>query len=184
MLCAAVAVTLLATIGAGRVAGSALPLAEAARAAGVGWTAVPLRIGATVAALGALLGLLSGVSRTVLAMARRGDLPRPLAAVDPAAQVPRTAQLAVGVAVVGLLLVADLRHAIGFSSFGVLLYYAIANAAAWTQPPEYRRWPRWVSAAGLVGCVLLALTLPIGSVLVGALVIAAGLVGRRMAGAA
>jgi APA family basic amino acid/polyamine antiporter len=184
ILYAAVALTLLATIGADRVAGSALPLAEAARAAGVGWTAVPLRIGATVAALGALLGLLSGVSRTVLAMARRGDLPRPLATVEPAAQVPRTAQLAVGVAVVALLLVADLRHAIGFSSFGVLLYYAIANAAAWTQPPEYRRLPRWVSATGLVGCVLLALTLPIGSVLVGALVIAAGLVGRRMAGAA
>jgi APA family basic amino acid/polyamine antiporter len=32
-----------------------------------------------------------------------------------------------------LVLTTDLRAAIGFSSFGVLLYYAVANASAWTQ---------------------------------------------------
>ena len=35
--------------------------------------------------------------------------------------------------------VADLRSAIGFSSFAVLTYYGIANAAAWTLGPDERR---------------------------------------------
>ena len=178
-LYAALALLLLATIGASGIASSALPLLAAAQAADVSWVGVFVRVGATVAALGALLGLLSGVSRTVLAMARRGDLPRRLAAVDAANQVPAVAQWWVAGAVVALVLLTDLRHAIGFSSFGVLLYYAIANASAWTQTAEHRRWPRWVQGAGLVGCLVLAATLPIGSVLAGALVVGVGVVGRR-----
>ena len=30
----------------------------------------------------------------------------------------------------------DVRGAIGFSSFGVLAYYAVANASAWTLSPR------------------------------------------------
>ena len=178
-LYAALALLLLATIGASGIASSALPLLAAAQAADVSWVGVFVRVGATVAALGALLGLLSGVSRTVLAMARRGDLPRRLAAVDAANQVPAVAQWWVAGAVVALVLLTDLRHAIGFSSFGVLLYYAIANASAWTQTADHRRWPRWVQGAGLAGCLVLAATLPMGSVLAGALVVGVGVVGRR-----
>ena len=177
-LYAVLALLLLATIGAGGIAGSALPLLAAAQSAGVSWVGVFLRVGATVASLGALLGLLSGVGRTVLAMARRGDLPRLLARVDPGAQVPVIAQLWVAGAVAALVLLTDLRHAIGFSSFGVLLYYAIANASAWTQAGEHRRWPRWVQGAGLVGCLVLAASLPLGSMVTGALVVGVGVGGR------
>jgi len=177
-LYAVLALLLLATIGAGGIAGSALPLLAAAQSADVSWVGVFLRVGATVASLGALLGLLSGVGRTVLAMARRGDLPRRLARVDPGAQVPVIAQLWVAGAVAALVLLTDLRHAIGFSSFGVLLYYAIANASAWTQAGEHRRWPRWVQAAGLVGCLVLAASLPLGSMVTGALVVGVGVGGR------
>ncbi|HOF64133.1 MAG TPA: amino acid permease, partial [Dermatophilaceae bacterium] len=74
----------------------------------------------------------------------------------------------------------DVRHAIGFSSFGVLLYYAIANAAALTQDDAHRRWPRGIQVAGLVGCLVLALTVPPLSLALGAGVIAAGLVGRHL----
>lgn len=178
-LYAALALLLLVTIGAQGIAGSPLPLLAAAQAADVSWVGVFLRIGATVAAVGALLGLLSGVGRTVLAMARRGDLPRRLAAVDPIHQVPAVAQLTVAGAVAALVILTDLRHAIGFSSFGVLLYYAIANASAWTQPAEHRRWPRWIQAAGLLGCLVLAATLPWGSVVAGAAVVGIGVAGRR-----
>ena len=89
------------------------------------------------------------------------------------------AQWWVAGAVVALVLLTDLRHAIGFSSFGVLLYYAIANASAWTQTADHRRWPRWVQGAGLAGCLVLAATLPMGSVFAGALVVGVGVVGRR-----
>jgi APA family basic amino acid/polyamine antiporter len=70
---------------------------------------------------------------------------------------------------------------IGFSSFGVLLYYAIANASAYTQPREQRRWPRAVNVLGLVGCAVLAVTLPATSVLAGAAVLLLGLAGRLVA---
>ncbi|MGH9154753.1 MAG: amino acid permease, partial [Acidimicrobiales bacterium] len=112
--------------------------------------------------------------RTGFAMAARGDLPRWLGAVHPVHRVPHRADLAVGAAVAGLVLVADLRGAIGFSSFTVLGYYAITNAAAWTLPPAQRRWPRALSGAGLAGCLVLAATLPRRSVVVGAAVVAAG----------
>jgi APA family basic amino acid/polyamine antiporter len=178
-LYAVVALVLLATLGGAGIARNPLPLLASASAADVSWVGAILRVGAAVACLGSLLGLLSGVSRTVLGMARNGDLPGRLAAVTDGTRVPAVAQLAVAGAVVVLILVTDVRHAIGFSSFGVLLYYAIANAAAWTQEGIHRRWPRAVQAGGLVGCVVLALTLPIGSVLAGLAVVTVGVVGRR-----
>ena len=78
------------------------------------------------------------------------------------------------------MLTTDLRGAIGFSSFGVLTYYAVANAAACTQSVEHRRWPRWLNVVGLVGCVVLVASLPLGSVIAGLAVLAAGIAGRAL----
>ena len=79
-----------------------------------------------------------------------------------------------GVAVVVLVLVADLRGAIGFSSFGVLLYYLVANASALTQPAGERLVPRWLSWVGAIGCVVLVVTLPVVSIVAGVAVFAVG----------
>jgi APA family basic amino acid/polyamine antiporter len=161
--------------------GTSTPVAAATEALGAGWAAPLVRIGAAAAALGALLALLAGVGRTTLAMARERDLPSPLASVDPRHRVPDRAQVVIGVAVVALVLAADLRGAIGFSSFGVLVYYAVANLAALRQPPEQRRWPRSLQVLGLVGCVVMAAALPLGSVVAGLVVFAVGIVGRAVA---
>ncbi|HYJ13386.1 MAG TPA: APC family permease [Thermomicrobiales bacterium] len=170
-----VAVTSLIAAGATALAESEAPLLTVVEEAGVGQIGWIVRVGGFVAATGALLGLMAGIGRTSLAMARHGDFPSRFARVDPAHQVPVTAQVAIGCIVGVLLLVADLRNAIGFSSFGVLLYYAVTNAAAWTQPAEDRRYPKWLQAMGLVGCLVLALTLPLTAVIVGILVLAVGL---------
>jgi APA family basic amino acid/polyamine antiporter len=77
-----------------------------------------------------------------------------------------------------VVLVADLRSAIGFSGVGVLIYYALANASAWTLPGPARRWLRPLAAVGLTGCVVLVATLPPGSVLAGLCALAAGLAAR------
>lgn len=180
VLYAAVGIVLLRALG-DDLATSAAPLSAAATAAGAGWLEPVVRIGAVAAALGALLALLAGVGRTTLAMARERDLPRWLDSVDARHQVPDHAQLAVGAAIVALVLVADLRGAIGFSSFGVLVYYAVANLSAFAQPADQRRWPRSVNVAGLVGCVVLVATLPAPSVLAGLLMLAVGIVGRGVA---
>ena len=171
---ATVAVSALLAAGPAALAGSNAPLDTAVRAGSLDGLAPVVRVGGTVAALGVLLSLIVGVSRTAFAMAAQGELPRWLDAVHPVHRVPHRAEVAVGAVVAAVVLVADLRGAIGFSSFAVLTYYAIANASAWTQPAEQRRWPRPIAGLGVVGCGVLASTLPTGSVVGGALVLAIG----------
>ncbi|HEV2127852.1 MAG TPA: APC family permease [Thermomicrobiales bacterium] len=161
-----------------RLAESTAPLVTAIRGAGVADIGPVVRIGAMVASLGALLALIAGIGRTSLAMARHGDLPGYLAAVHPRYRVPHHAELTLTLVVSGLVLLTDLRGAIGFSSFGVLVYYAVANASAWTQTGNDRRWPRWLNTLGLVGCLVLVATLPVGAVLTGIAMFAIGIVGR------
>nr|WP_086829663.1 APC family permease [Allokutzneria sp. NRRL B-24872] len=163
-----VAVTVLSVLGPDRLAESTAPLVDVVVEAGFPGLAPVVGVGAAVAALGALLALVLGVSRTVLAMARDRRLPVALAAVHPRFRVPHRAELAVGAVVAVAAGVADLRGVIGFSSFGVLVYYAIANASAFTLGR------RVVPVVGFVGCVVLAVTLPVASVLGGAAVVVVG----------
>ncbi|MEP6479014.1 MAG: APC family permease [Rhodoglobus sp.] len=184
---ALVAATLLGTLGAHGVAGSTAPLRDAVEVAGWGWAAPVVRVGAAAASLGALLALIAGVGRTTLAMAREGDLPRWLGAVHPRFFVPHRAEIALAIAVSLLVLVVDLRSAIGFSSFGVLLYYTVANIAAFSQPVDRRRYPRILPLIGVIGCLVLVATLPLGAIVVGLGVVFFGvgyrLITRRAGGA-
>ena len=171
---AVVAVSALAAVGADALAGSRSPLATGVAAGSLSSLEPAVRVGAAVASLGVLLSLLAGVSRTAFAMADNRELPHWLAAVHPHYRVPHHAELAIGAVVVAVVSVADVRSAIGFSSFAVLLYYAIANASALTLRRDERRWPRWISAHGLVGCLVLAFALPVLSIVLGAAILAAG----------
>jgi len=173
---AAVAVSALFAVGPDALADSIAPLTTAVRAGPFDWAVPLVRIGAAVGSAGVLLSLLVGVSRTTFAMAGEGDLPRPLAAVHPVRKVPQRAELAVAAVVVAVVCVADLRGAIGFSSFAVLGYYAVANAAALTLRPDERSGSRVVSMVGLGGCALLAATLPTASVFGGGVLFTCGLV--------
>jgi APA family basic amino acid/polyamine antiporter len=145
-----------------------------------GVTAVT-RFGAGFAALGVLLNLIPGVSRTALAMARRRELPHMFAHVDPRRSLPLRAELTVTAVVVLLVVVLDLRGAIGFSGVAVLTYYAITNASALTLGAAPRRWPRGIAVAGLAGCVALVLALPSSAVLSGTTVLLIGVVVRLIA---
>jgi basic amino acid/polyamine antiporter, APA family len=171
---AAVAVSVLLGAGASSIAAAAAPLATAVEAGRLGWLSPVVRVGATVASLGVLLSLIVGVSRTAFSMAANRDLPAFLAAVHPRYRVPHRAELAVGVIVASVAAVADIRSAIGFSSFAVLTYYAITNAASWTLSASERRWPRALSGLGLLGCLVLAVTLPLVSVIGGTVLLALG----------
>lgn len=171
----------LLAAGPERLAASTAPLVTAVQHAGVGGVAPIVRIGGIVASLGALLALIAGIGRTSLAMARNRDLPTWLAEVHPRYRVPHHAEIALAVVVSALALVADLRGAIGFSSFGVLVYYAIANASAFTQTGDQRRWPRSLNLLGLIGCLILVATLPVQAVVAGLIMFAIGLAGRFIA---
>ena len=158
------------------------PFRAALDAVGAGgvW-AVVVTIGAVAAASGALLALVAGISRTVLAMARERDLPPVLAHVSPRFSVPQRAEAAAGIAVVLLVLLAsDVLVAIAASSFGVLLYYAVANLAALTQTGQWRLFPKAMQWLGLVGCVLLVAALPGRTIVAGLVLVALGLAYRGL----
>ncbi|PCE14449.1 transporter [Microbacterium sp. SZ1] len=176
---AAVGIAVTLTLGADAAATSA-PLAEVVAA--TEWSALGpvVRIAAAAASLGALLALLTGIGRTTLAMARESDLPRVLARIDDRWHVPRRAEIAVGIVVIGIVLLGDLRETIGFSSFGVLLYYLIANAAAFRQTGSARRYPRALQVVGALGCLLLVNTLPVVASLIGTVVVLLGILYRAI----
>ena len=165
---AAVTVAVGLQLGGDVLAASTAPLADAVRAAGHSGFEPVIRAGAAIAALGSLLSLILGVSRTTLAMARDRHLPHALATVHPRFATPHRAELVVGGLVAVIAAFADVRGAIGFSAFAVLVYYAIANASAMTLGR------RVIPAAGLAGCVVLAVLLPISSVVIGGCVVALG----------
>nr|WP_319448106.1 MULTISPECIES: APC family permease [unclassified Mycobacterium] len=163
---AVVAIAVLGVMGSAAMASATAPLADAV--AGHPGLVPVVRVGAVVAAVGALLALILGVSRTTLAMARDRQLPHALAAVHPRFDSPYRAEVAVGFVVAVLAAFVDVRGAIGFSSFTVLLYYAITNAAAFTLGRTV------IPVLGFVGCVVLAFALPLASVLTGAGVVVLG----------
>lgn len=178
----ALAVVLLLVLGPGYLAAAGdAPLADLVVVSGWTWAVPVVQVGAAIAALGALLALIAGIGRTALAMARDRELPTALASVHPRSHVPWVAEIVVALAIIALVLLVDLRGAIGFSSFGVLVYYLIANASALTQPAAERRVPRWLSAAGAVGCLVLVATLPVEAVLGGLAVFAVGALVRLVA---
>jgi APA family basic amino acid/polyamine antiporter len=177
-----VAVTALGTLGADRLAGSLSPLAEVTEVAGWRWAGVVVRFAAVIAASGALLTLLAGVSRTVFAMAQNRDLPAWLGAVHDRRKTPYRSEIVVGLTVMIVLALTDLSGAVGFSSFLVLWYYAVANLAALRLEADERRWPRFFSMLGLVGCLLLGLSLQPSTVAVGAGLLATGWLVRSLRG--
>lgn len=151
-----IALVCLKVLGSAGLAAAVAPLAEVTRAAGADALVPVVRGGATVAIVGVLLALIAGVGRTALAMARRGDLPRGLAAVHHG--VPARAEIVVAGAVILLVLLGGLGSAIALSSCAVLIYYAVANAAAWTLPGRW--WARPVAGFGLIACLtIMAATL-------------------------
>ncbi|MGO2720803.1 APC family permease [Brachybacterium tyrofermentans] len=148
--------------------------------AGGAWSVV-ITIGAVAAAAGALLALIAGVSRTMLAMARGGDLPRTLAKSSNRYAVPQRAEIVAALAVLALVLLAsDVLVAIAASAFGVLLYYAIGNLAAFTQAGQWRLFPTAMQIGGLIGCVVLVAALPGRTVVAGVVLVGIGVAYRAI----
>ncbi|MFC8409140.1 APC family permease [Arthrobacter sp. NPDC057259] len=165
---------------AGQLARSTAPLLDAVAASPLHGFAAVVQFGSAAACLGALLALITGVGRTTLAMARERDLPPVLARVGGGHAVPFVAELTVAAVAIGLLLTSNVLTVVGFSSFGVLVYYAVTNAAAFTLPERAWHAPRWLNVLGFAGCLVLAATLPTASVSVMAALLAAGVVVRLL----
>jgi APA family basic amino acid/polyamine antiporter len=141
-----------------------------------GWAVILV---AAAAGLGSMLALLAGVSRTAATMAEDSELPALLGRRNRAG-APWIAEVIVGAGAIGLLLVGELSWVIGFSSFSVLLYYAIAHLSAWLIP-EVGKTVRIVAFLGFGLCALLAVAVPGPAVWVSVLILAAALAVRALA---
>lgn len=137
-----------------------------------------LSLGAVTATAGVLLSQLLGVSRVLLAMGRRGDVPPLFARVSQGYGVPFVGVLFCGGVVVLLALFGTLKVITASATFAILLYYAVANLAALRLTGEQKRFPRIVAYIGLVSCLLLAASLPIAVIATGSLILAVGFVFR------
>jgi len=166
--------TAILCVDLSQLADAKAPLVLAVESGRFSALAPVVRLGASVASVGVLLSLLAGVSRTTFAMAANKELPAFFSVVHPIYQVPHRAELFVGLVVAAVVSVADIRTAIGFSSFAILGYYAIANVAAVALKSEERQWPQWMSVAGLVSCLTIAFSLPRVSVVGGVLLFIVG----------
>ncbi|MGA4508023.1 APC family permease [Propionibacteriaceae bacterium G1746] len=175
-----VALTLIDRLGVETLAHSSRPLHDAARAMDSSGVLVWfVAAAAALACLGAMLNLMTGIGRTSMAMARERDLPAWLAVTHPKYKVPHRAEIILAVVVCVLVLFGGLRDVISFSSFGVLLYYTVANLAALKQT-QGRRFPKWLQVLGLVLCLALVATLTWTVLVTGVVVLAIGLVGRKL----
>jgi len=165
----------LMVVGPSALAHSSAPLITATQSLGGEHWKWLVIAGSALATLGVLISLMTGISRTMFAMASDKKLPRYLAKVHPRHKVPHVAEITVGVLTASAVLLADVRSAVGFSAFTVLLYYLVTNMSAVTLQKSDRLFPKVLSVLGMIGCVTLAFTLPVSSVLAGSTVMVIGL---------
>ena len=154
----------------------AAPLEVAAREFGIPGASTILAVGAITAMLGVLLNLILGLSRVLLAMGRRRDMPAAVARLDEAGTTPYVAVIVMGVVVGALALIGNVRTTWSFSAFTVLVYYALTNASALRLSDAERFYPRWISWAGLAACLFLAFWVEQQILLVGLGLLVVGLI--------
>jgi len=135
---------------------------------------------ATVASLGSILALLAGVSRTAATMGEDRELPKVFEQRNRFGS-PWLAEVVIAVGASALVTIGNLAEVIGFSSFSVLVYYAIAHISALGQPSNERVIPSFIAWFGLVLCIWLALAVPGFAAEISLVILAVALVFRRVA---
>jgi basic amino acid/polyamine antiporter, APA family len=158
------------------VDGEAAPLMVVAQTLSLPVIGPVITTAAITAMLGVLLNLILGLSRVLLGMARRRDVPHVISRINPNTQSPVAAVWVTGVIIGLLVLSGDVVFTWSFSAFTVLIYYSITNLSALFLPEEYRLYPRIIPVMGLFGCLFLAAWIDPKIMLLGVGVIVVGLV--------
>jgi len=154
-------------IGTPDLALSGSPLADAIRVTGSPTAVMVISLGAMIATASVLLTTIMGISRIVFAMARNNDLPAILSKISPRFSTPHYAIWITGIFMVAAILLADLTLVVAVSTFAMLIFYFIANIAAFRIPSSYRRYPGIVPVIGVVTCAGLVIFLEINSWIIG-----------------
>ena len=171
-----VAFVSVGVLGSERLAAGEAPLFNVASAIGDRWLITLLSLASLTALFGVLLSQIAGISRMGFAMARGGDLPQVLANVK--RNVPYIGILGTGLAIWLLSLIGSIPLIAMTASFSILLYYSLANLSALRQREEHRIVPRIFPYIGLITCIILAVSLPWKTIVVGLAILVSGFILR------
>lgn len=174
----AVGAVAVGSVGAEALAASGSPLERAAETFTFPGVGRLLAVGAASAMLGVLLSQIIGISRMMLAMARRCDLPGFLGKIESKRGVPARGIVITGAIALALALAGTLKPVLAAAAFTILVYYSITNIAALRMAAADRLYPPWVAWAGLVTCIAMALSLKPSTVISGLALLATGCVLR------
>ena len=140
-------------VGAPALAKSGSPLADALSMTGSSGAVLLISAGAMIATASVLLTTIMGISRIVFSMARSQDLPFLFERIHPRFSTPHYAIAITGAGMIAALLLADLALVVAVSTFAMLIYYLIANIAAFRLHREHRLYPSWVPVIGALSCI-------------------------------
>ena len=176
----------IAAVGADTLAAATkeqtAPLAVVARQFGIPGAGRILVVGAVTAMLGVLLNLILGLSRVLLSMGRRRDMPSIFARLNRSGTTPYPAVILIGTAIAALVLIGNVKTTWSFSAFTVLVYYALTNLSAIRLSESERLYPRFIPWVGLISCLFLAFWVEQLIWMIGLGLIALGLVWHFVAG--
>jgi len=171
-----VSVIAVGLVGASGLSQSGSPLAAAIGITGSTTAVVLISLGAMIATASVLLTTLMGISRIMFAMARTGDLPAFLKRIHPQFSTPHYAICISGACIIAAILLADLTLVVAVSTFAMLIFYLIANIAAFRIPLKYRQYPALVPVIGTISCIVLIGFLTISSWIIGIVGLVIGIV--------
>lgn len=180
LLYMAVSIVAVGVIGTPRMSGSTSPLQEVAAALEAPALGVVIAIGASTAMLGVLLSQILGISRMMLAMGRRNDLPAFFQTIHGRYKVPHSGIIATGIIILLITVTGSFEFIVRAASFTILLYYSITNIAALRQPRDQQLYGKTIPVLGLVGCIMMATALPVEVVLSGIGLLLAGFMFRLL----
>lgn len=180
ILYAAVSMVAIGVIGSERMAESKSPLQMVADALSTPAINTIVTIGASTAMLGVLLSQILGISRMMLAMGRRNDLPPFFQTIHPHYRVPHLGIIITGVIILLMTIIGSFEFIIRAATFTILLYYSITNIAALKQPEKERIYGKIIPTLGLIGCLAMSVSLPFNVIITGISLLIAGFIIRLL----
>ena len=171
-----IAISLIAigVIGTESMASNKSPLQTVSEALTTPGVQTVVTIGASTAMLGVLLSQILGISRMMLAMGRRHDLMPAFQRVHERFRIPHLGILVTGGIILLLTVLGNFDFILRSAAFTILLYYSITNIAAIKQPEAEQIYGKVVPVLGLIGCIVMAVSLPLGVIFTGFGLLAVG----------
>ena len=173
-----ISVVAIGVIGTEEMANTTSPLHAVTEALSLPGASFAISLGASTAMLGVLLSQILGISRMMLAMGRRNDLPTFLQSIHKRYRVPHVGIIFTGVLILLLTVFGTFEFIVRAATFSILLYYSITNIAALKQPKLDRLYSPVIPLLGLVGCLALSVSLPLNVIVSGVFLLMLGFIFR------